>query len=33
MNVLEIRKEVLGVGICIFGGLSNYTQIFEARVL
>jgi hypothetical protein len=29
----QIRKEVLGVGICIFGGLSNFAQIFEARVL
>jgi hypothetical protein len=36
MNVLahpNFRKEVLGVGIGIFGGLSNFTQIFEARVL
>jgi hypothetical protein len=33
MNVLENLKEVLDVGISIFGGLSNFTQLFEARAL
>jgi hypothetical protein len=30
---LQIRKEVLGIGIWIFEGFSNFTQIFEASVL
>ena len=33
MNVLANLKKLLGVGTLIFGGLSNFTQIFEARVL
>jgi hypothetical protein len=31
--VTKSKREVLGVGIWFFGGLSNFTQIFEARVL
>jgi hypothetical protein len=29
----QIQKEVLGVGIWIFGGLSNFTHFFKERVL